>query len=152
MVSALKHLVKHFDWICQNRWADLHGAENETTGLFWFEDAGSSGMDNSPRSTRRPTAGQYLSWVDLSCQMALSALCISALADTIGHQDVRGSFKNRWESISRAVEAYLWCPRSGFYHDRLGHARLVLDPDALVLVTPASLPARVRLERVRARP
>lgn len=108
---VLPHLVRHYEWLFLNRRNDLN--------LFWFEDAGSSGMDNSPRGRRNAEAGRHMGWVDLSSQVALLALCISRLADAIGESGTAARFRAEHEYVSRWARMRCWCPRSGFFHDRL---------------------------------
>jgi hypothetical protein len=108
---VLPHLIRHFDWLFHNR--------RRVLNLYWFEDAGSSGMDNSPRGRRNAEAGKQMGWVDLSSQVAQLALCISRLARVIGDTGVAGRFHDTWEFSAKWVQRHCWCPRSGFYHDRL---------------------------------
>lgn len=108
---VLPHLVRHLDWIAKNR--------RQGQGLFWFEDAGSSGMDNSPRGRRNVEAGRHMGWVDLSSQVALLALHISRLAEVVGWRGIAQRARAQWENTSRLVNDLCWCPRSGFYHDYL---------------------------------
>ncbi len=105
----LPHLIKHFEWIFSNR--------RTADELFYFEDAGSSGMDNSPRGQRNPDAGKHLGWIDLSSQMALLAISISRLAEAIGEKGIASRFKAQHEYISRWTKRHCWCPRSRFFHD-----------------------------------
>lgn len=109
---VLPHLVKFFDWIFTNR-------KCQDFDLYWFEDAGSSGMDNSPRGRRDPEAGRHMGWVDLTCQLAILALYIGRLAQVVGRQGIADRFHADWSYIAKSVEKWCWCPRTRFYHDRL---------------------------------
>ena len=108
---VLPHLIRHFDWLFKHR--------RHILNLYWFEDSGSSGMDNSPRGRRNAEAGKHMGWVDLSSQVALLALCISRLARAVGEMGIAGRFHDTWEYSAKWVQNSCWCPRSGFYHDRL---------------------------------
>jgi hypothetical protein len=111
IVRVLPHLNRLFDWLVANR-------KCQDLDLYWFEDGGSSGMDNSPRGHRAPEAGRHLGWVDLSSQLAMAALYISRLAEVVGQAHVASRFQAEWQKLGAAVERWCWCPRSQFYHDR----------------------------------
>ena len=68
-----------FAWLKANR-------TRPCNGLYWFEDTGSSGMDNSPRSGygAKHLDGSDVCWVDLSCQQVLTARCLAKMAPLVG--------------------------------------------------------------------
>ena len=101
--------------------------ENHRTrscGLYYFEDTGSSGMDNSPRSgyVSEKLDGSDVCFIDLACQQSLSALCMSKMYavlqntkksdfyknETTNFAAVRGLFQNGYKKEAReASEKFL---------------------------------------------
>jgi glycogen debranching enzyme len=109
--AVLPRLVRFFDWIKANR--------RRKTGLYWFEDSGSTGMDNSPRSGyfAEHLNGSDICHVDLAGQQALAAECIAAMADHLGHSDLARRFRDEHAEIVTVLNRFHWNARSGFYYD-----------------------------------
>lgn len=96
-----------------------YGESTETYHLYYFEDAGSSGMDDSPRAPRKGTAGQYFDWIDLCSQMALSFRVLGQIHGVLGHAEHAAHWARRAKELGDVVNAELWCARTRFYHDRM---------------------------------
>ncbi len=105
---------------------DYRGGTSDPYSLYYFEDGGSSGMDDAPRSPRVAEAGQHFDWIDLSSQMALSFSCLAEL-NAAGRAGRADHWRSRAAELGSLINAELWCARSRFYHDRsiprnfLGH-------------------------------
>lgn len=83
--TAYEHASRLYNWIKANR--------RRPNGLYWFEDPGSSGMDNSPRGgyPGRDLKGCDMCYVDLASQQALSALYLAKIARLIRRDGERRS-------------------------------------------------------------
>ena len=88
-------------------------------GLYYFEDPGSSGMDNSPRGgyCAARNLGSDVCFVDLACQQALSARCIADLARALGDGAKAARHEAEYDRIRGLADRFHWCPRDRFYHD-----------------------------------
>ncbi len=109
--EVMPRLVRLFDWIKANR--------RRKSGLYWFEDSGSTGMDNSPRSgyLAEYLNGSDICHVDLSAQQALAAECLSAMAAHLGDAILADRFTAEHREIVSLLNQYHWDARSGFYYD-----------------------------------
>ncbi|MFA6102419.1 MAG: trehalase family glycosidase [Victivallaceae bacterium] len=104
-------LSKYYNWLKNNR--------TRSSGLYWFEDSGSSGMDNSPRSGY-PSAnlnGSDVCWIDLICQQALSASCLAKIAKLLGNKSEEAFFLSEHETLCTLINKYHWSEKHGFYYD-----------------------------------
>ncbi len=111
ITAVLPKLVRFFDWIKANR--------RRKTGLYWFEDSGSTGMDNSPRSGyfAEFLNGSDICHVDLSAQQALAAECISTLARHLGDEKLASRFDQEHAEIVKLLNLFHWNSKTGFYYD-----------------------------------
>ena len=109
--NILPRLVHFFDWIKANR--------RRKTGLYWFEDSGSTGMDNSPRSGyfAEYLNGSDICHVDLAAQQALAAECLTAMAEHLGDAALASRFKDEHAEIVTVLNRFHWNAQSGFYYD-----------------------------------
>lgn len=109
--EVLPRLVRFFDWIKANR--------RRPTGLYWFEDSGSTGMDNSPRSGyfAEFLNGSDVCHVDLAAQQALAAECIAELARHLGDAALAERFAVEHAEIVALLNRFHWNERTGFYYD-----------------------------------
>jgi len=107
---VLDNLVRYDGWIEANR--------RRADGSYWFADCGSSGMDNSPRTPRTDHRGAETAFVDLASQQALSAQCISRLAEAAGDRALAAEYAEKYEARAKLVNALHWNERHGFYYDR----------------------------------
>lgn len=108
---VLPSLVKYYNWIKANR--------RRNNGLYWFEDSGSSGMDNSPRGVYFSTHldGSDVSYIDLICQQALSAYCISKIAANIQNYEIERQFIEEYKDLYTLINKHHWNEKTGFYYD-----------------------------------
>jgi glycogen debranching enzyme len=109
--NVLPRLVRFFDWIKANR--------RRKTGLYWFEDSGSTGMDNSPRSGyfSEHLNGSDICHVDLAAQQALAAECIATLARHLGEITLADRFVEEHREIVNLLNRFHWDAKTGFYYD-----------------------------------
>ncbi|MDD3926100.1 MAG: trehalase family glycosidase [bacterium] len=107
----LPRLIRYFDWIKANR--------TRINGLYWFEDSGSTGMDNSPRSGYNAVHqdGSDICFIDLACQQALSALYLTKIARYIDQEDIADRFVREHHELCCLINRYHWCQRMGMYFD-----------------------------------
>lgn len=129
---VIPHIERLMDWIDAHRRTAPHrrrqasdgsmegrGESTDNFQLYFFRDAGSSGMDDSPRSPRMDQAGQYFDWIDLSCQMVLSFNCLARMHRVLGHSDTSEKWTRRARETGDLINSELWSDRSRFYHDRM---------------------------------
>jgi neutral trehalase len=69
-----------------------------------------SGMWNSPREK-----AAYL--IDFNSGMAISALYMSALAETLNEKDMSFHYKQRYFALKTRINKYMWDAKTGFYYD-----------------------------------
>lgn len=112
--TALPRLIKFFDWTQAHR--------TRITGLYWFEDSGSSGMDNSPRSGyyAEKLNGSDICFVDLACQQALTARMIANIARHLQQTSLADRFVEEHATLRKLINDYHWNDRFGFYFDLFG--------------------------------
>ena len=93
--------------------------KRDTCNLYWFEDPGSSGMDNSPRGGyfAKHLDGSDVCHVDLACQQALSADRISRICDVLGLPDKAAFYRSEKARINALINYYHWSDRAGWYFD-----------------------------------
>ena len=91
----------------------------ETCDLYWFEDSGSSGMDNSPRSGyfSPDLDGSDVCHVDLACQQALSAKNLSRICEKLGLYEKSEFYKAENERICALINKFHWSDRARWYFD-----------------------------------
>lgn len=112
--TVLPKLAAFFDWLKANR--------TRNTGLYWFEDSGSSGMDNSPRSgyLAENLRGSDVCFIDLACQQALSAIHIAKIARHVGQDSPADRFEHEYEQLKVLINRLHWCETKGMYFDLFG--------------------------------
>lgn len=100
-----------FDFIEKNR--------TRNCGLYWFEDPGSSGMDNAPRGGYYSLAqnGSDLCYIDLACQQALSAKCIANMYEVLGDGEKEAFYRREQQRICDLINRYHWSEKAQFYFD-----------------------------------
>lgn len=91
----------------------------ESCRLYWFEDSGSSGMDNSPRSGyfSEKLNGSDVCHIDLACQQALSARCLAGICGCMGLEEKKAFYEAEHERICALINRYHWSDRAGWYFD-----------------------------------
>lgn len=105
-------LTRYYDWIKTNRrW--------KKNGLYWFEDSGSSGMDNAPRGGWGVPSlgGSDVCYIDLACQQALSAHYLCKIAKTIEAEEIAFRFQREYEELKTLINKAHWNEKTGFYFD-----------------------------------
>lgn len=109
--QVLPALEGCFDYIEKKR--------TRNCGLYWFEDPGSSGMDNSPRGGYYSLAqnGSDLCHIDLACQQALSAMCIANMHQVLGNEEKTAFYRREHERICQLINRYHWSEKAQFYLD-----------------------------------
>lgn len=97
----------------------IENTHRRNCGLYWFEDPGSSGMDNSPRGGyhAKHQDGSDLCHIDLACQQALSAKCMAKMFDAIGNTEKAEFYAAEHHRICRLINERHWSDRAGFYFD-----------------------------------
>ena len=104
-------LSEYYRWLKKNR--------TRESGLYWFEDTGSSGMDNSPRSAF-PSAslnGSDVCWVDLISQQALSAFYLAKIFSFLKIDSEWEYFIKEYEGLCKLINRHHWSERQRFYYD-----------------------------------
>ena len=91
--------------------------KRESCDLYYFEDTGSSGMDNSPVSgyAAAHLDGSDTCFVDLACQQALSALHLSYICAKLGKTDKAEWYKKEHERICAQINDLHYSERAGWY-------------------------------------
>ena len=109
--SVLPALTRYFSWINCNR--------RRKSGLYWFEDSGSSGLDNSPRSgyTSQYLNGSDICHIDLACQQAQSALYLAKIAGYLVDGKAERMYSDFHRNTGRLINEKHWCSEHGFYYD-----------------------------------
>jgi hypothetical protein len=128
---TIAHIEKLMAWIDANRQTAPHrrratfdspndgrGESEDTYRLYHFEDCGSSGMDDSPRTPRNAEAGRFFDWIDLSSQMSLSFRLLARMHEVIGNSARAKEWNARASATGELVNSELWCKSTRFYHDR----------------------------------
>lgn len=130
--SYLPSFVKLFDWLKANR--------TRPTGLYWFEDSGSSGMDNSPRSGyyAELLKGSDVCHVDLACQQALSAKCIASIARTLDSKQVAERFEEEYQTLKKQINDMHWSDHTRFYYDVFCRPKAIFHHNFLANKTVAA--------------
>ena len=103
---------RFYGWLKANRTRKING-------LYWFEDAGSSGMDNSPRAGYFATHldGCDACFIDLCCQQVLSARCLAKIAPLVGKADEAAGWLAEADELSEKINRLMWSENTQFYHD-----------------------------------
>ncbi len=108
---VLPALVRFFDWVKHHR--------RRTSGLYWFEDSGSSGMDNSPRSGYHAAHldGSDICHIDLIAQQALAAEALAEMAHTVEDEALAARMGAEREELVLLLNRHHWSERGRFYYD-----------------------------------
>ena len=89
----------------------------ESCELYWFEDTGSSGMDNSPVSGYHSPDldGSDTCFIDLACQQALSAKYIALICKRLGYDDKNEFYESENKRICELINRFHWSDRARWY-------------------------------------
>lgn len=110
--------------IIEKLYTYIENNRRRNTGLYWFEDSGSSGMDNSPRAGY-PAAnllGSDVCFIDLGGQQALTAKCLSQMYAHMGDMEKSKFFAEENARICALINKYHWHEGTGFYYDFFSRA------------------------------
>lgn len=109
-VPALEALEGIYTFIENNR-------RRESCGLYWFEDTGSSGMDNSPVSGYGATHsdGSDTCFIDLACQQALSAKCMAKMFGVLGNEEKKSFYEGEHRRICQLINERHYSEEAGWY-------------------------------------
>ena len=112
LARAYDACSKFYKWLKANR-------TRKVNGLYWFEDAGSSGMDNSPRAGYFATHldGCDACFIDLCCQQVLSARCLAKIAPLVGKADEAAGWTTEADQLAEKINRLMWSEQTHFYHD-----------------------------------
>ncbi len=112
LAAILPHLEGMFSFIENNR-------KREGTPLYWFEDTGSTGMDNAPRSgySAWKLHGSDVCFVDLASQQAMSAKYMALMYKTLGNAEKQAFYEGENKRICELINKYHWSGKAGFYYD-----------------------------------
>lgn len=116
LMQVLPALEGNYQFIENNR--------RRVSGLYWFEDPGSTGMDNSPRG---PYAcpeldGSGICHIDLGCQQSLSAKCMAEMFAVLGDDRKAAFYRSENERINGLINQFHWSEKAGFYFDFFGRS------------------------------
>lgn len=116
LVQVLPAIEGNYQFIENNR--------RRISGLYWFEDPGSTGMDNSPRGpyTCPELDGSGICHVDLACQQALSAKCMANIFSALDQPEKAAFYSNENLRINDLINRYHWSEKVGFYFDFFGRS------------------------------
>ena len=100
-------------------YAYIENHHRRACGLYWFDDPGSSGMDNSPRGEYPSTHldGSGVCFVDLACQQALTADRLSKMYAVLGDGEKAAFYAAENARICALINRYHWDEKTGFYYD-----------------------------------
>ncbi len=131
-----QYLQKHYEFIENVRSGQKPDyavcemtAQKEEFGFRWTGCP--NGMDNTPRGR---DDYDLILWVDLMAQQALSADCISRLAETIGADDIAGEYRQKSQQYFKILNEMYWDDEDGCYYD----IKLQAPYDKVKIKTPAS--------------
>ena len=132
-----RYLQRHYQWLNKLKPGILFDYATSPTGAEFIPGkgfkwhAGKAGMDNTPRGDDDYSSIYY---VDLSCQQALSALCIARLAEAIGEEELAQTWLAEYEKQKQLVNDRFWSETDRMYLDRK-----VDESGFCKVLTPASM-------------
>ncbi|MEX2716315.1 MAG: trehalase family glycosidase [Candidatus Sigynarchaeum springense] len=126
------YLEKHFEFMERAAWTRPNPAvrvwptaARHAMGYTWRGNT--SGMDNTPRgrnavnekifNPRGQIGINFIFWLDLLAQQALSARFIAKIAAVLGHQDKVAKYENVYKDLVDLLNKYYWDEKDGFYYD-----------------------------------
>ena len=124
LVSGDKERLSRVLPAIEGNYQFIENNRRRVSGLYWFEDPGSSGMDNAPRG---PYAcpelnGSGICHVDLACQQALSAKCMAEMFAVLQQEDKAQFYRGEQQRINMLINQYHWSEKAGFYFDFFGRS------------------------------
>ena len=132
-----RYLQRHYRWLNEVKAGTLFDYASSPVsaefipgkGFRW--EGGKAGMDNTPRGDDDYDSIYYL---DLSCQQALSALCIARLAEAVGEPALARTWFAEYEAQKALVNGRFWSESDRMYLDRK-----VDESGFCKVLTPASM-------------
>lgn len=118
---VLPALEKYVEWL--NRDGDPDAPDWESNGrrsagtphqLYWNTGLG-SGMDNTPRPTRKGAG-----WVDMSCQMVMQYDNLATICRELGLAEKAQRYEDEAKAIAGRINRWCWNEEDGFYYDVQG--------------------------------
>lgn len=108
----------------EGNYSFIENNRRRVSGLYWFEDPGSTGMDNAPRG---PYAcpnldGSGICHIDLACQQALSAKCMAEMFKVLAQPEKENHYRSELQRINDLINRYHWSEKAGFYFDFFGRS------------------------------
>ena len=113
-------LEKYAEWLNRNGDPDAKDWENNGRiskstkhQLYWNTPLG-SGMDNSPRPTKKGSG-----WVEMSSQMVIMYNNLAIIAQELGKDAKATQFRSEAQAIAKRVNKWCWNDEDKFYYDVL---------------------------------
>lgn len=100
-------LKKFITWIQTNR-------DENKNGLYEWNHADESGMDNSPRFD----GVSKMDAVDLNCFIVNELEYLSLIASELGYKKDKIGFSKQRGALCKRLNTLLWCPEEKFYFDK----------------------------------
>lgn len=124
LISGDKERLQRVLPALEGNYQFLENNRRRVSGLYWFEDPGSTGMDNSPRGPYawEPLDGAGICHIDLGCQQSLSAKCLANICDVLGDDEKAAFYRNENVRINDLINRFHWCESVGFYFDFFGRS------------------------------
>lgn len=124
LVSGDKERLSRVLPALEGNYRFIENNRRRVSGLYWFEDPGSSGMDNAPRGpyAYEDLNGAGICHVDLACQQSLSAKCIANIAEALEDAQKAAFYREEQKRINALINRYHWSERAGFYFDFFGRS------------------------------
>jgi len=130
-----RYLQRHYEYIENSKIGErypnsflLNSMQKNECGYFWTGIA--SGMDNTPRGNDMYS---NIYWLDILAQQALSALCISRLANAINQKDIVHEYTDKYMEKRKCLNKYYYDSHDKSYYDIYAATH-----DVCRVLTPAS--------------
>ncbi|HVK62245.1 MAG TPA: trehalase family glycosidase, partial [Bdellovibrionales bacterium] len=111
--ASYDKLVKYHSWLMSSR--------RLSNGLFYWEHAYESGIDNTPRFGTRDESKyidtKLVAAVDLSSYMVMDARALAKLAGMQGLTEDAARFEKEADEISALIRQHLWDETTGYFYD-----------------------------------
>jgi hypothetical protein len=112
--AVLPVLEKYYEFVHSKRYC------GDTPHKLYWSNGQSSGMDNTPRDTGRPSthwASDHQGWVDASAQMVIQCNNIATICDELGYTEKAATYRNKARVIADSINSWMWSEADGFYYD-----------------------------------
>ncbi|MBE6688917.1 MAG: hypothetical protein E7588_06530 [Ruminococcaceae bacterium] len=97
----------------------INTRRTRSCGLYYFEDPGSSGMDNAPRGGYPAVQllGSDVCFIDLACQQALTARHLALICRHLKDNQKADFYDGEHARICGLINKYHYSEKTGFYYD-----------------------------------